>query len=65
MPVRKRNINRRANLDQYDLAWLNGDRQGAGLSGFMSDEKQQVLWDQYGDKERFHWQPGMWVPEPL
>jgi hypothetical protein len=62
MPVRKRNLKRRGNLDADEVAWLNGE-QKCGFVEFMPWEKLEVLWDAYGDHEVFEWRRGMDRPE--
>jgi hypothetical protein len=58
MPVRKRNLKRRGELDSDEEAWLNGESQ-CGFVQFMPWDTLEALWERYGDHDAFMWQRGM------
>jgi len=60
MPVRKRNIKRRGELDSDTEAWLRGD--DCGFVEFKPWDELQAIWDAYGDHDAFMWQPPMYRP---
>ncbi len=62
MPVRKRNLTRRAALSENARAWLDG--KPCGFFKYKPSDELAVLWEQYGDHEALFWEPGMSLPEP-
>ena len=58
MPVRKRNMKRRAKLGPDEAAWLRGDRD-CGWVEFYDWDRLEALWEAHGDKKRFEWRRGM------
>jgi hypothetical protein len=64
MPVKRRNNKRRGAINEYEEAWLEGDKHG-WFVGVNPDDFLQALWDRAGDHENFHWEPGQHHPVPL
>ena len=64
MPVKRRNNKHRGAINEYEAAWLEGDKHG-WLVGLNPDDVLQALWDRAGDQENFHWEPGQHYPEPI
>jgi hypothetical protein len=60
MPVRKRNVKRRAALDADEEAWLRGDP--CGFVEFMSWDQLEALWESNGDRDALVWERGMCRP---
>jgi hypothetical protein len=63
MPKRRTNKHRGA-INQYEAAWLDGNRKVGFLYSLNHDHVLQALWDRCGDSENFRWEPGMDYPEP-
>jgi hypothetical protein len=64
MPVKRRSSKHRGAINQYEAAWLEGDKHG-WLVGLNTDDVLQALWIRAGDHENFHWKPGQHYPVPL
>jgi hypothetical protein len=65
MPRKRRASKHRGALNQYESAWLEGDRKVGGFIQFKADEELQELWDRAGDHQTMYWQPGMSFPVPI
>jgi hypothetical protein len=63
MATKRRRSKHRAPLDEQDEAWLRGEDTGTGFTEFMPQDQLRALWDEYGDKELFHWTEGQTRPE--
>jgi hypothetical protein len=64
MPVKRRSSKHRGAINQYEAAWLEGDRDVGFLYSLNHDHVRQALWDRAGDSETMFWEPGMQCPEP-
>jgi hypothetical protein len=64
MPVKRRSSKHRGAINQYEAAWLEGDRDVGFLYSLNHDHVRQALWDRTGDSETMFWEPGMQYPEP-
>jgi hypothetical protein len=64
MPVKRRSNKHRGAINQYEAAWLDGDKHG-WLVGLNTDDVLQALWDRAGDHETMYWNPSMHFPEPI
>ena len=56
MPVRKRNLTRRAALSENARAWLDG--KPCGFFKFKPRDELVALWERYGDPEVATWDLG-------
>jgi hypothetical protein len=65
MPVKRRTSEHRGALNEYEMAWLEGDRKVGFLWSLNHTFMRQELWDRAGDHENFFWEPGMRFPEPI
>jgi hypothetical protein len=63
MPVRKRNLSRRASLDFNALAWLNGEP--CGFFEFKHDDELAAIWQEHGDENTMFWRRDMSLPITL
>jgi hypothetical protein len=58
-------------LEQLEDAWLSSgddesDKYGSRsffIRKYYTDSEKSELWEERGDKKRFHWQPDMFRPE--
>jgi hypothetical protein len=64
MPLKRRNSKHRGAINQYEAAWLDGNREVGFLYSRNHDHVLQALWDRCGDHETMFWEPGMRYPEP-
>jgi hypothetical protein len=64
MPKRRTSKHRGA-INEYEAAWLEGDRQKGFMYSLNHGLVRQELWDRAGDHESFHWKLGMRFPEPI
>ena len=65
MPRRLRgNFSKRQALSHNAQLWLRGDR-NCGFFKFKHQDELETLWNAYGDHDKFHWEPGMRLPEAL
>jgi hypothetical protein len=64
MPVKRRTSKHRGALNEYQAAWLEGNKHG-WLVGLNHDDVLQALWDRAGEHENIHWEPGMHFPKPI
>jgi hypothetical protein len=46
MPIRKRNVKKRAALDADEQAWLRGDYH-CGFVDFLPDDQLEALWQTF------------------
>lgn len=65
MPVRKRNLTRRAALSQTARDWLDGDPNCSVFFRGKPIDELAELWEQYGDKEAMHWDRSMRFQLPV
>jgi hypothetical protein len=63
MPIRKRNLSRRASLASNAQAWLDGRE--CGFFEFKPDDELESLWSEHGDDGSFFWRRHMSLPIPL
>jgi hypothetical protein len=50
MPVRRRIDKRRADIDDEQAAWLEGDDKGAGFFKFIPDDELKVFWAVHSER---------------
>src|ERR1700687_6172945 len=65
MPIRKRNITRRASLDSNAQAWLDGRCRESGFYQFKPDAELEALWAEHGDTDTMFWRRDMSLPITL
>jgi hypothetical protein len=63
MPVRKRNLTRRAALSANAQAWLRGEP--CHFFKFKNTDELEKLWEEYGDADSMRWERGMRLPVPI
>jgi hypothetical protein len=63
MPVKRHSSKHRGAINQYEAAWLEGDRKAGFLYSLNHDFVHQALWDRAGDHETMFWESGMRYPE--
>jgi hypothetical protein len=65
MPVRQRKLNKKQALESDARAWLRGEEENVLFRGKPTEELSR-LWDEYGEKEKFHWDESMrfQLPQP-
>jgi hypothetical protein len=61
MAVKRRRPKHCEPSEPADARWLRGEDSG-GFTECFSQERLRALWDEYGDKEHFHWTEGQWAP---